>query len=319
MGFFDFIKNAFFKRKSSKYYLSGFRQTSRSFNEKLNFLKKGYTVLNDAFLEELMITLIQSDIGVSTSQKIVDTLRKKATSRNISYDDVKALLYESMTEVYGDATYTIKEGSPTVIFLVGVNGSGKTTSAAKLAAKYTEEGKKVLLVAADTFRAGAIEQLAKWAKKLRIECLEGKENSDPSSVIVDGLRYAKEHGFDLVLCDTAGRLQNKTNLMNELSKMKRVAGREIPGAPHAVWLVIDATTGQNGLSQASVFMEATDVSGIILTKMDGTAKGGVILAIKDQLKVPVVYVGCGESVEALREFELDSYIYSIAEGINYDR
>ena len=319
MGFFDFIKNAFFKKKGSQYYLSGFRQTSRSINERLNFLRKGYSVLNDKFLEELMVTLIQSDIGVSTSQKIIDILRKKATNKNISYDEVKTLLYESMGELYGDASFSIKEGHPQVIFLVGVNGSGKTTSAAKLAAKYKEEGKSVLLVAADTFRAGAIEQLAKWAKKLRIPCLEGKENGDPSSVIVDGLRYAKENDIDIVLCDTAGRLQNKTNLMNELAKMKRVAGREIEGAPHAVWLVIDATTGQNGLSQASVFMDATDVSGIILTKMDGTAKGGVILAIKDQLQVPVVYVGCGESVEALREFDLDSYLYSIAEGVNYDR
>lgn len=314
MAFFDFIRNMFSK-KGDKHYLSGFRQTSKKINERLDFLKRGYSTFNDAFLEELMVALIQSDIGVSTSQKIIDILKTKVKNRNTPYEEVVGLLYESMAELYGDAAYEIKEGYPTVIFLVGVNGSGKTTSAAKLAAKYKEEGHQVLLVAADTFRAGAIEQLSTWAKRLKVECYEGKENSDPSSVIVDGLRYGKENGFDLILCDTAGRLQNKTNLMNELSKMKRVAAREVEGAPHAVWLVIDATTGQNGLSQANIFMEATDVSGIILTKMDGTAKGGIILAIKDQIQVPVVYVGCGEKVDDLREFDLDSYIYSIAEGV----
>ena len=283
----------------------------------LDYLKNGYSSVNDAFLEELMAVLIQSDIGISTSQKIVDILRKKVTDKKISYDEVIELLYESMRDVYGDPSWSIAEGNPQVIFLVGVNGSGKTTSAAKLAAKYSEEGHKVLLVAADTFRAGAVDQLKKWGIKLGIRCYCGKENADPASVIVDGLRLGKEEGFDMIICDTAGRLQNKANLMKELSKMRRVAQREIPGSPHACWLVIDATTGQNGLSQAKEFMEATDVSGIILTKMDGTAKGGVVLAIKDQIEVPVVFVGCGEKVDDLRSFDLDSYIYSIAEGVRH--
>ena len=194
--------------------------------------------------------------------------------------------------------------------------SSKTTSCAKLAKRYTEEGKTVAVVAADTFRAGAIDQLKTWAERLNVPCIAGKEGADPSSVLVEGCRYAKDHQIDVLLCDTAGRLQNKVNLMKELSKMRKVVSREIEGAPHHVWLVMDSTTGQNGISQAKLFKEATEVTGMILTKMDGTAKGGIVLAIKHALSIPVYFIGLGEKADDLRPFDLDSYLYSMTEGLH---
>ena len=182
--------------------------------------------------------------------------------------------------------------------------------------QYQQQGKTVAFVAADTFRAGAIEQLAKWGERLNVPCIKGRENGDPSAAIVDGCRYAKENNIDILLCDTAGRLQNKANLMNELAKMNRVSAREIEGAPHNTWLVLDATTGQNGLSQAEVFAESTTLSGIILTKMDGTAKGGIVLAIKNKLHLPVYFIGLGEQPDDFRPFDLDGYLYSISEGLD---
>ena len=224
-------------------------------------------------------------------------------------------LYETreFREAMGWCAYVFNKRKMGV--LVGHPGSGKTTTCAKLTKLYQSQGKKVGVVAADTFRAGAIEQLARWADKLGVPCIKGRENGDPSSVLVDGCRYAKEHNLDILLCDTAGRLQNKVNLMNELAKMRKVIGREIEGAPHHVWLVLDSTTGQNGLSQAKIFQEVTDVTGIILTKMDGTAKGGIVLAIKDVLHIPVYYLGLGEREDDLKPFDLDLYLYSISEGI----
>jgi len=316
MGFITNIRNKFFNNKDKQHYLSGFKETSRSFNEKMRLLAEGFTECNKAFYEALMIILIQSDVGVNTSELIVNNLKSKIKDKKTPFDDVVENLYESMAEVYGkqgnEFNYDFK---PTVIFVVGVNGSGKTTSIAKLAYYFKQQGKKVAVVAADTFRAGAIDQLAKWAERLDIACILGKQQRDPAAVIVDGCRYANENDIDILLCDTAGRLQNKTNLMNELAKMIKVAKREIEDAPHHVWLTIDASTGQNGLSQARIFTEVTNVSGIILTKMDGTAKGGIILSIKNELNIPVSFVGFGEKVDDLKEFELDSYIYSIANGI----
>ena len=199
--------------------------------------------------------------------------------------------------------------------MVGVNGSGKTSTTAKLAKMYKDMGKKVCLVAADTFRAGAVDQLDKWAKQLEVDIVKGVENRDPSSVLVDGCRYAKENNIDILICDTAGRLQNKVNLMTELAKMNKVVNREIEGAPHNSWLVLDSTTGQNGLSQASLFNEVTKLTGIILTKMDGTSKGGIIIAIKDLINVPVQFLTLGETIDDIQDFNLDLYLYSIIEDL----
>ena len=204
-----------------------------------------------------------------------------------------------------------KDGEPTVLLVVGVNGVGKTTTIAKLAYRYKKQGKKILLVAGDTFRAGAIEQLTIWSERLGVDIVAGKENQDPSSVCYDGIKKAKEGKYDLVICDTAGRLQNKTNLMQELSKMKRVIAKEIDSAPHEIFLVIDATTGQNGVIQAKAFKDCTSLTGVIITKMDGTSKGGIILAIRDELSIPVRFIGLGEKMDDLEEFDLDQYLYSL--------
>ncbi len=316
MGFFSKIKDRFSSNKDKQHYLSGFKETARSFNEKMRFLAEGYTECNNTFYEALMIVLIQSDIGVKTADKIIINLKKNIKNKKISFEEVNEKLYQAMADIYGESDNIIAYDQPlTVIFMVGVNGSGKTTSVAKLAHFFKQQNKKVAVVAADTFRAGAIEQLAKWAERLDIACIKGKEKSDPAAVIVDGCRYALANEVDVLICDTAGRLQNKVNLMNELAKMSKVAGREIENAPHHVWLTIDASTGQNGLNQAKIFTEATSVTGIILTKMDGTAKGGIILSIKNELNIPVCFIGVGEKLDDLKEFDLDTYLYSIASGI----
>ncbi len=227
-------------------------------------------------------------------------------------------IMKEIYEEYEDVPIQWNENGTTVFFLEGVNGSGKTTTAAKLANMWVNQGKKVAFVAADTFRAGAIDQLVKWGERLNCPVIKGRENGDPSAAIVDGCRFSNEKGADILICDTAGRLQNKVNLMKELEKMNRVASREIEGAPHNTWLVLDATTGQNGLAQAEIFAQSTKLSGIILTKMDGTAKGGIVLAIKHKLHVPVLFLGLGEQPDDLRPFDLDSYLYSISEGLNHN-
>ncbi|MPM86600.1 Signal recognition particle receptor FtsY [bioreactor metagenome] len=263
---------------------------------------------------------MESDVGIETADEICERLRQKAKQYSvITFRYAMSFLMEIMKDLYNETPIPelSYDHDINVIFLVGVNGSGKTTSCAKLIRYFQDQGKTVGVVAADTFRAGAIEQLARWAEKLGVHCVKGKEQSDPSSVLVDGCRWAKENKVDILLCDTAGRLQNKQNLMNELAKMHRVVTREIEGAPHHVWLVLDSTTGQNGLSQAKIFQEATQVSGIILSKMDGTAKGGIVLAIKNILHIPVYFIGLGEKETDLRPFDLDSYLYSISEGIQH--
>ena len=304
-----------FSRKNKDKYLHGFAKTSHSFGRKLRIVFQNRKKNKEDFMEQLMVTLIEADIGYKTSEKICDRFFEICSDYMfVTPKDVMTYLGQSFREIYdpeSDGPISENADGPTVILLVGVNGSGKTSTCAKLANMYLEEGKTVALVAADTFRAGATEQLKQWADRLSIPCICGKEKEDPSSVLVKGCRYAKENNVDILLCDTAGRLQNKINLMAELEKMHKVLGKEIEGAPHDTWLVLDANTGQNGLSQAELFHEITDLDGIILTKMDGTSKGGIILAIKNVTGIPVRYITVGEQMEDLQEFDFDLYLDSI--------
>ena len=322
MSFLSKLKDKFSKKDDQAIYLSGFQKSKQTFSDQLNEMEYSFEGVNDDFLEQLTIILLESDVGIETTDLICERLKEKASEYpTVTFHWAMNFLIEIMKEVYEeipDKEIVMNEEGTTVILLEGVNGSGKTTTAAKLANMYLKEGKSVAMVAADTFRAGAIDQLAKWADKLSVPCIKGRENGDPSAAIVDGCRYAKENNIDILLCDTAGRLQNKTHLMNELSKMNRVAGKEIEGAPHNILLILDATTGQNGIAQAEIFAEATPLTGIILTKMDGTAKGGIVLSIKHKLGLPVFYIGLGEQLEDLRPFDLDSYLYSISEGLHDD-
>jgi fused signal recognition particle receptor len=306
MGFFSKDKNK---------YLHGFAKTNDSLGRKLRFVTENKKQNKDDFMEQLMVTLIEADIGYQTSELICD--RFFETCQNYYYlfaKDIMNFLGQTFREVYyekEDEEIVFNENGPTVILMVGVNGSGKTSTCAKLANRYLAEDRKVALVAADTFRAGAMQQLQMWADRLNVPCICGKENEDPSSVLVKGCRYAKENDIDILICDTAGRLQTKVNLMAELEKMTRVVGKEIPGAPHDTWLVLDANTGQNGLSQAELFNEITDLNGIILTKMDGTSKGGIIIAIKHMTGLPVRFITVGEGMEDIQDFDFDLYLDSI--------
>ena len=315
MGFFDFLKNNSENNSEQNKYLSGFRKTNDALGKKLKFLTENKTENKDDFVEQLMITLIEADIGYKTSQEICDRFYKECQNYlYLTANDLMNILTKILVDIYNESSDTniiFNENGTTVILMVGVNGSGKTSTCAKLAQKYLNDNKSVAFVAGDTFRAGATEQLKQWADKLNIECVCGKQNQDPSSVLVDGCRFAKENNIDILICDTAGRLQNKVNLMNELEKMSRVVAKEIEGAPHNSWLVLDSNTGQNGLSQAELFNEITKLNGIILTKVDGTSKGGIILAIKHLTGIPVRYITFGENIDELSEFDLNMYIYSI--------
>ena len=311
MGIFARLKASFQGKEDADRYLKGLDKSKKSFGERLRRLASGFRGVDEDFLEEVMVILLEADVGIHTAEKITSRLESEAARQKLkTFDEISECLVSVMLDMYNE------QDGPTVILMVGVNGSGKTTTAAKLTRAFQEEGKSVVLAAADTFRAGAVDQLARWGERLGVPCIKGKENGDPSAVLVDACRYARAHECDYLIGDTAGRLQNKVNLMNELTKMRRVIGREIPDAPHEVWLVLDATTGQNGIQQAKVFLEATAVSGIILTKMDGTAKGGIVLAIRDQLGLPVRYIGLGEHPEDLRPFDIESYLYGICEGMS---
>lgn len=303
------------KKADKDKYLHGFAKTNNSLGKKLKFITENKKQNKEDFMEQLMVTLIEADIGYQTSEMICD--RFFEICQNYYYlfaKDIMNFLGQTFKEIYyktEDTPIIENENGPTVILMVGVNGSGKTSTCAKLANRYLNDGKKVALVAADTFRAGATQQLQKWADSLNIDCITGKDNEDPSSVLVKGCRFAKENNIDILLCDTAGRLQNKVNLMAELEKMNKVLGKEIQGAPHNTWLVLDANTGQNGLSQAELFNEITDLNGIILTKMDGTSKGGIIIAIKNITGLPVRYITVGETVDDIQDFDFDLYLDSI--------
>ena len=304
------------KVKQTVIYDKGLEKTRKEFVSSLSLLGVKFTKINDDYFDELEEILIKADIGVNTVMKFLDRLRNRCKHENIT--DTKFLnevIVDELFSIYVEGEsltdkINIQEDGPTIILMVGVNGVGKTTTIGKLANKYHKQGKKVMLIGADTFRAGAVPQLEEWAKRTD-SLFYGKEETDPSGVIYDGLEIAKKEKTDIVFIDTAGRLQNKVNLMNELDKINRVIGKLVPGAPHETLLIIDATTGQNGISQAKSFKEITNITGIVLTKLDGTAKGGIVLAIKEEVNIPVKFIGLGEGLEDLSAFDIEDYIYGL--------
>lgn len=323
MGLFNKLKNIISKKEQEEVvdenvlkYDEGLEKTRKEFVSKLSMLGIKYTKINDEYFDELENILIMADIGVTTVMDFMDKLKKRVKSENIT--DTKYLNEVIVDELFiiyvNNESITDKinmaSSGPTVILMVGVNGVGKTTTIAKLAYKYKCEGKKVMLIAGDTFRAGAVDQLKIWADRTD-SLFFGKENIDPAGVIYDGLLKAKEDGVDIVLVDTAGRLHNKVNLMKELEKINKVIGKIISDAPHETLLVIDGTTGQNGIMQAQAFKEITNITGIVLTKLDGTAKGGIVLAIKEEVNIPVKFVGLGEKMTDLIPFDIENYIYGL--------
>lgn len=324
MGFFNKIKEKFVGKsaKQNEKYVAGLDRSNVTFSDRINELAARFREINDEYFEELENILIMSDVGVSMVMKIVEEIKNEVRIQNINDPkEINDIIVDKMFVIYAnDSVMTTKinyasEGL-TVILMVGVNGAGKTTTIGKLANLIVQdEGKKVMVAAGDTFRAGAIDQLAVWASRVGVEIVKGREGGDPSAVVFDALKQAKEKNVDVLICDTAGRLQNKVNLMKELEKMNRVIKREVPDAPHETLLVIDATTGQNGVSQAVEFSKITDITGLVLTKMDGTAKGGIVLSIKDQLNIPVKFIGLGEGVDDLQEFDLDQYIYGLCKNL----
>ena len=318
MGLFDKFKSVFKKedKKDIEIYDKGLEKTRKEFVNELNLLGIKYTKVSDEYFEELESLLIKADIGVNTVFEFVDRLKKRVKHENITDTEfLKEVIVDELFMIYVEGEnitdkINMSEDSPTVLLFVGVNGVGKTTTIGKLANKYNKEGKKVMLIAGDTFRAGAVEQLKIWADRTN-SLFFGKENIDPAGVVYEGLEIAKKENTDIVLIDTAGRLQNKVNLMNELEKINKVIGKIIPNAPHETLLIIDATTGQNGILQAESFKSITNITGIVLTKLDGTAKGGIVLAIKECVGIPVKFIGLGEGLDDLKSFDIEEYIYGL--------
>ncbi|MBM7603351.1 fused signal recognition particle receptor [Metabacillus crassostreae] len=321
MSFFKKLKEKITQQTDSvtEKFKDGLTKTRDSFAGKMNDLVAKYRKVDEDFFEELEELLISADVGVATVMDLIDELKMEVKRRNIQdTKEVQSVISEKLVEIYeGDEdeeksnSLNLEAGRLNVILFVGVNGVGKTTTIGKLAHKLKNEGNSVLLAAGDTFRAGAIEQLEVWGQRVGVDVIKQSEGSDPAAVMYDAVQAAKARKVDVLLCDTAGRLQNKVNLMKELEKVKRVIEKEIPGAPHEVLLVLDATTGQNAMTQAKQFSQATDVSGIVLTKLDGTAKGGIVLAIKGELDIPVKFVGLGEKMDDLQEFNTNQYVYGL--------
>ena len=304
------------EKKSVKIYEKGLTKTRQGFVSKLANLTTKYNKVTEEYFEELEEILIMADIGVNTVMDFMDRLRDRVKKENIEDPELlKEIIVDELFIIYvNDEVLSNKinynENDISVILFIGVNGVGKTTTIAKIANKLKDEGKKVLMVGADTFRAGAVEQLHEWSEKVGVGFF-GKENSDPASVVFDGITKAKEEDYDVVLIDTAGRLQNKVNLMKELEKMNKVIDSLVDGGASETLLVLDATTGQNGISQANAFKEITNITGIVLTKLDGTAKGGIVLAIKESVGIPVKYIGLGETKDDLQSFDIEKYIYGL--------
>lgn len=329
MGLFRSIKSIFDKGKkevtaieqkhieTAEKYRQGMAKSRNSMMGQLRRLFATHDAITDELFDDLEEIFIMADIGVDTVMDIIDALKADVRLRDIhDVQTLQEIIVDKIFEIYVkgeivDTNLNIQEGGLTVILFVGVNGVGKTTSIGKIAYKLKQEGKKVAMAAGDTFRAGAIEQLKIWAERVGCGFISKDPGSDPASVIYDAIQYAKRERVDVLLCDTAGRLQTKKNLMMELEKIYRVIGREVPGAPHETLLVIDATTGQNGMNQARAFTEAAKVTGIVLTKLDGTAKGGIVLAIRNELGIPIKFVGLGEKIEDLEYFDIEQYIYGL--------
>jgi len=303
---------------------AGLEKTRNSFTSKVNDLVARYRKVDEDFFEELEDLLLQADVGFETVMELMDKLRFEVQRKNIKdTNGIQTIISEKLVEIYEQGEEDLIDlnmqpnGELTVILFVGVNGVGKTTTIGKLAHRLKSEGKTVVLAAGDTFRAGAIDQLQVWGDRVGCEVIKQSEGSDPAAVMYDAIRAGKNRKADVLICDTAGRLQNKVNLMNELEKVHRVISREIPNAPHEVLLALDATTGQNALVQAQTFKEVTNVTGIVLTKLDGTAKGGIVLAIRNKLHIPVKFVGLGEKMDDLQPFDAERYVYGLfAEGLD---
>ncbi|MDS9470554.1 signal recognition particle-docking protein FtsY [Sporosarcina pasteurii] len=303
----------------------GLTKTRDQFTSKVNDLVARFREVDEEFFEELEDLLLQADVGFETVMELIDELKLEVQRKNIkNTEGIQSVISQKLVEIYkageeSNGELNLQEEGLSVILMVGVNGVGKTTTIGKLASRFKAEGKSVMLAAGDTFRAGAIDQLVVWGERTGVEVIRQSEGSDPAAVMYDAIRAAKNRNVDILICDTAGRLQNKVNLMNELEKVHRVIDREVPGAPHEVLLALDATTGQNALVQAQTFQEATNVSGIVLTKLDGTAKGGIVLAIKNKLNIPVKFVGLGEGVDDLQPFDPEKYVYGLfAEGLEQE-
>lgn len=323
MGLFSKIKNIFNKKEEVndsieeiKKYERGLKRTKEEFVNKLNILGIKYTKINNSFFDELEELLIMADISVETVLFMINKLKSRCKEENIeSFNELKEVIVDELLMLYVDgevvsSKLNIKPVGLSILLFVGVNGVGKTTSIAKIAKKLIDTNKKVMLIAGDTFRAGAVEQLSIWASRVGAE-FYGTDSKDPASVVYDGLNKAKEMNIDIVLIDTAGRLQNKINLMKELEKINKVINTISPGSPEETLLVIDASTGQNGVDQAKSFKNIANITGLILTKMDGTAKGGIVLSIKKDTGIPVKFAGFGEKIEDLMSFDIEKYIYGL--------
>ncbi|NGQ93897.1 signal recognition particle-docking protein FtsY [Brevibacillus sp. SYP-B805] len=323
MSFFKKLREAIVQKSEAvtQKFTQGLTKTRDLLVEKVEDLVRRYKKIDESFFEELEEILIAADVGVNTVMELIDELRGEVRKHKIENAlDLQPILSEKLVGLLkndeaADTALRVEDGRLNVILFVGVNGVGKTTTIGKMAHMFKQQGKKVLLAAGDTFRAAAIEQLEVWGQRVGVEVIKHQQGADPAAVIFDAIQAAKSRGVDVLLCDTAGRLQNKVNLMEELNKVYRVVQREVPDGPHEVLLVLDATTGQNALSQARTFSQSAGVTGIVLTKLDGTAKGGIVIAIRNELRIPVKYVGLGEKMDDLQPFDPEQFVHALFAGL----